>query len=88
MRFLHKKWWFSVSTLRLHHHVLVPFHHGLPQNMGTNSFFHSWLSQSVPTFAVYPPCDDPHILAWRDTCHFRTQLRDEPCQVVKQNSSS
>ena len=48
------------------HHVLVPLHHGLPQNevaMGTNSFFHSWLCQSVPAFAVYPPCDAPHMIA-------------------------
>ncbi len=73
------------------HHVLVPFHHGLPQNevgMGTNSFFHSGLCQSVPTFAVYPPCDDPHMLACRGTCHYRTQLLGEPCQVVKQRSST
>jgi hypothetical protein len=73
------------------HHVLVPFHHGLPQNevvMGTNSFFHSWSCQSFPAFAVYPPCDTPHMLGYRGTCHYRTQLLGEPCQVVKQNSST
>ena len=70
--------------------LTVPFHHGLPQNevvMDTNSFFHSWLCQSVPVFVVYPPCDAPHMLSYRDTCHYRTQLLGEPCQVVKQSSS-
>ena len=73
---------FSDCSLTVpNHHVLVPFHHGLPQNevaMGTNSFFHSWLCQSVPAFAVYPPCDAPHMLACRGTCHYRTQLLGEP----------
>ncbi len=83
---------FSDYSLTVPRHlVLVPFHHGLAQNevvMGTNSFFHSWLCQSFPAFTVYPPCDDPHMFSYRGTCHYRTQLLGEPCQVVKQSSST
>ena len=55
--------------------------------MGTNSFLHIWLRQSVPVLVVYPPFDAPHMLACRVTCHDRTQFLREPCQVVKQRLS-
>jgi hypothetical protein len=42
--------------------------------MDTHCPFYIWLRQSVPTLVVYPPLDDPHMLACRGTRPHRTQV--------------
>ncbi len=59
---------FSDCSLTVpNHHVLVPFHHGLPQNevvMRTNIFFfHSWLCQSLQ-----------NTTSWRTMLSYQTKI--------------